>query len=174
MFVETRLEDAIWIREGFLIILCYWKGLTRQAFGETCERRQSIQRQNRRTILISKIRRSMAALRPSRTQRQTLPSTESGPCGKDSQWRQYAHSSYSFATERVQVIHLLGWDGEDATLARQRYGVSAIHSLEELLATLSDLSDAEVLRILTCVMAAETLEAGTHSPTLSEPRSASA
>lgn len=63
-----------------------------------------------------------------------------------------------FASERVQVMQLLGWDGEDATLARQRHGLSAAHSLEELLTTLSNLSDADVLRILTCVMA-ETLEA---------------
>ncbi|WP_155929790.1 hypothetical protein [Mesorhizobium sp. L2C067A000] len=70
-------------------------------------------------------------------------------------------SAERFATERVQVMHLLGWDGEDTTLARQRYGLSAAHSLEELLTTLLGLSDADVLRVLTCVMA-ETLEAGTH------------
>ena len=58
-------------------------------------------------------------------------------------------------------MQLLGLDGEDATLARQRHGLSAGHSLEGLLTTFLDLSDADVLRVLTCVMA-ETLEAGTH------------
>jgi ParB family chromosome partitioning protein len=65
-----------------------------------------------------------------------------------------------FATERVQVMQMLGLDCEHATLARQRYGLSGAYSLEELHTTLLGLSDADVLRVLTCVMA-ETLEAGT-------------
>jgi len=73
-----------------------------------------------------------------------------------------------FTAERTRVARMLGLkleldhDGEEhyseSTIARQRYGSGVGRGLAELLETLLGMSDADVMRILTYLMA-ETLEA---------------